>query len=464
MILLLKGVQAMAYQVSRTGASLISMILCVVFVVTCSGKKQKTTNDEETMQKVKTGSVIFIHPDGSGASMWGALRLLETGPDGKTNWDTMEHMGLYRGHLRDSTNSSSNAGATVHAFGVKGTYGLFGINPKSPFISLSGKDYSIMTEAKMAGTSIAIINSGHICEPGTAVFLSNAENRAMTDTISEQIILSGADIILSGGEEYLLPEGVPGRHGKPGSRKDGKNLIVTAEKYGYTVVYTRDELFGLPVETEKVLGVFSASHTFNDLTEEELREQNLPLFNENAPTVAEMTEAALTILHRKQKDFFMVVEEEGTDNFSNANNAKGALEALGHADEAIGIAMSYIDNNPETLLVTAADSDAGGMQVMSIRDPESFEKPLPAAEKNGAPIDGRDGSQTQPFIAAPDQFGTRLRFGITWAGSGDYAGAVIAKAHGLNAELLPANVDNTDIYRIMYATLFGVWPESSEND
>ena len=432
------------------------MILCLV-VVSCSGKVLKTTKTAETNQELKTGNVIFIHPDGSGASMWGVLRLLETGPDGKTNWDIMDHMGLYRGHLRDSTNSSSNGGATVHAFGVKGTYGLFGINPQKPFTSLSGKNYSIMTEAKMAGKSIAIINSGHICEPGTAVFLSNAEKRAMTDTISEQIIMSGADIIMSGGEMYLLPDSVIGRHGKPGIRKDRKNLIDTARKRGYTVVYTKDELLGLPFETEKVLGVFSASHTFNDLTEEALREQNLPLFNEIAPSVAEMTETALNILHSKQKNFFIVVEEEGSDNFSNANNAKGALEALRRADEAIGVVMTYIDKNPETLLVTAADSDAGGMQVMSVRNPDSFVELLPATEKNGAPLDGREGNQTPPFIAAPDQFGTRLRFGITWAGSGDYAGAVIAKAHGLNSEMLPTNVDNTDIYRLMYSTLFGVW-------
>ena len=34
---------------------------------------------------------------------------------------------------------------------------------------------------------------------------------------------------------------------------------------------------------------------------------------------------------------------------------------------------------------------------------------------------------------------------------------IVAKAHGLNADLLPLSVDNTDIYRLMYATLFGVW-------
>jgi alkaline phosphatase len=411
---------------------------------------------EVKMTKLETGNVIFIHPDGSGASMWGALRLLEKGPDGNTNWDKMGQMGLYRGHLKNSTNSSSHGGATVHAFGVKVDYDTFGINAQKPIKSLSGKDYSIMIEAKKAGKAIALINSGHICEPGTGVFVANASNRNLTDAISEQIIFSGADIILAGGEELLLPEGQIGRHGKPGKRKDGRNLIEEAEKLGYTIVYNREELLKLALNTEKVLGVFSASHTFNDLTEEKLKEKGLALYNESAPSVAEMTEKALKIIKHRRKNFFMVVEEEGTDNFSNVNNAEGALEALSRADAAIGVAMKYIEKNPNTLLITAADSDAGGMEVVNVRDSKKFEEPLPPTVSNGAPLDGKEGTGTLPFIAAPDQFGNRLRFGICWASGDDVAGGVIAKAHGLNSELLPNNVDNTDIYRLIYATLFGV--------
>ena len=35
------------------------------------------------------------------------------------------------------------------------------------------------------------------------------------------------------------------------------------------------------------------------------------------------------------------------------------------------------------------------------------------------------------------------------------SGTVIARAHGLNAQFLPRNTDNSDIYRLMYRTLFG---------
>ncbi len=422
------------------------------------GEPTSGINEEsqDITKQYKTGSVIFIHPDGSGASMWGAMRLLKVGPDGETNWDKMDQMGLYRSHQTNSTNSSSQAGATVHAYGIKVPYDTYGIHPNRPFKSLSGKDFSIMTEAKNAGMAIAIVNSGHICEPGTGVFVANSADRDNTDTITSQILNSGADIILSGGEELLLPLGELGYFGVPGKRKDGRNLIEEAKNNGYTVIYTRKELLELPVTNKKVFGIFSASHTFNDMSEEMLKAKGLPLFNPTAPSIAEMTKKALDIFTFNRKQFLLVVEEEATDNFANDNNAIGTLTALSRADDAIGEAMNFIGRQPNTLLVIAADSDAGGMQVFNVRNPYEFDKPLPIAQPNGSPNDGSDGTYSLPFVAKADKSGKELRFGICWASDKDLAGAVVAKAHGLNAELLPNNVDNTDIYRIMYATLFGI--------
>ena len=428
---------------------IISVILITALLIIGCNEKNSKTNTE-------TGNVIFIHPDGSGVSMWGALRLLQVGPDGMLNWDKMDHIGIYRGHLLNSANSSSNGGGTVHAYGVKVDYDAYGNNPNRPFKSLSGNKYSIMVEAKKQGKSIAIINSGHICEPGTGVFLANSISRALEDTIAVQIIHSGADIIFSGGEVMLLPEGEIGYHGEMGIRQDNRNLIKEAEKLGYKVILTRKQLLDLPSETEKVIGIFSARHTFNDLEEENLFELNLPQYNTTAPTLAEMTEVALRILKEKNRNFFIVIEEEGSDNFSNHNNASGALEALRRADEAIGVAMQFVDANSNTLLITAADSDAGSMQVLGVKNIEDFTQPVPITSNNGSPIDGIDGTNSLPFVAKPDQFGNSLRFIIAWATDYDVMGAVVAKTYGFNSELLPNNVDNTDIYKITYRTLFGV--------
>ena len=72
-------------------------------------------------KKLTISHAPFWH-DGSSISAWAAVRLLTVGPDGMLNWDKLDRMGVYRGHLKDSLASSSNGGATVHAYGVKAMY------------------------------------------------------------------------------------------------------------------------------------------------------------------------------------------------------------------------------------------------------------------------------------------------------------------------------------------------------
>jgi alkaline phosphatase len=356
--------------------------------------------------------------------------------------------------MKTSLAASSHGGATTHAYGVKVDRDSYGMDRDRPLTSLSGKPVSIMREALSAGLAVGVVNSGNIDEPGTGVFLASATDRKNGQDIAEQVVLSGAHVILSGGERWLLPKGVTGRHGK-GDRTDGRDLIAEARARGYAVVYTRAELAALPADTRHVLGVFARHHTFHDEPEESLRDKGLPLYAADAPTIGEMTAAALAVLSRQGRRFLLVAEEEGTDNFGNVNNAAGTLEAMRRADAAYGVARDYLQRHPDTLLLTAADSDASGLQVIAV-SPALADKPLARTTLNGAPLDGRDGTGSLPFLAAPDQFGNRLPFGIAWTGFEDGAGGILARAEGANAQALRSGIcDNSDIYRLMYLTLFG---------
>lgn len=405
----------------------------------------------------QTGNAIFIHPDGTSLSHWTAARIRWKGPDGWLNWDRMPHMAAYASHMANTLSGTSHGGGTIHAYGVKvpaDSYGMFG---QKPITSLSGKPYSIMTEAKEAGLACGLVNSGDLYEPGTGCYVASVESRSMKEEIVKQIIESDIDVIMGGGEGWLLPEGVKGVHG-PGKRTDGLDLIKQAREQGYTILYNRKDLINLPRGTKKVLGVFAHGHTFNDKPEEDLREAGLPLYVEGAPTIAEMTRAAMRVLGDLPQNFLLVVEEEATDNFSNYNNAQGALEALRRSDDAIGEAQAYLATDPQTLLITAADSSASGMQLLGgWQGSKRFDDGIvPArAHREGGHQDGKDGTESVPFMSAPDASGNRHPFSIIWATNHDVAGGVLARAQGINAELVHGTIDNTDIYRIMYATLFG---------
>lgn len=454
-----------------------------------------------------TGNVIFIHPDGTSASHYMALRNVDLGPDGRLNWDMMTNAGVYLGHMEDQLTGTSNAAAVTHATGVKVFDESFGLQiDNTAVISASGRTgKTILEEAIDAGKATALLQSGHIAEPGTAAFAAATTNRLGNNTrarekfaeINEQVIRSGTTVIMGGGELYLLPVGTTGRHVTAAidasetnpARRPTTNLIALARSLGYTVVYTEDEMnaaVNSATPPTKLLGVFAATDTYDARREESLglnTANPLPLYVSTAPTVAEMLTASLKILERDPDGFFVVIEEEGTDNFANSNNAVGTIEAVRRADAAIGVAMNYVNTkDPNTLVVTAADSDAGGLQVFQFAPYTRPSGNFDASNPNLAPsqpqvpfinvnptttnttrafLDGVNGSTAstdfpwRPFTSGNSLDGPMGNFGVAWAGTPDFTGSIVAKAYGMNADTLPTTVDNTEIYDLMYRTLFG---------
>jgi alkaline phosphatase len=381
----------------------------------------------------------------------------------------------------------------------------------------------------------------------------------------------------------------PERFGGGPARTDGRNLLEEAAADGWVVLRTRSEFEALAARVRaagpgerywapKVLGLFAADDLFNDAPEEKLMNPSrvptrgglvrgsddpLPVegrehgavkigslvlwgakyedprnpFSFDPPTGAEMTELALVLLERKSnevgKPFAAVVELESTDNMGNDNNAIGTLRALERANDTIAVAQEFqqregpfaTDGDPRTLILTAADSDASGMQLLPLRrveaespfnplhcdavDPESPEtcvqpgepprvtrttvNPLYGEGEINVHVDGIAGRESAAFLAEPDAVsaaraaggdafedhvedgsgggavsGAQLPFAVVWTSLSDVAGGIVARAQGLHGEWLvgakplregepplSARFDNTDVYRMMYLTLFG---------
>lgn len=270
----------------------------------------------------------------------------------------------------------------------------------------------------------------------------------------------------------------------------------------------------------RVLGIFAYQDMFNDRNEEDLIARGLVLSNDvnyvgpapnkksrialwgdpdplrpgyNPPSFAEMVEVTIEILDRaagqlhnnpKKGRFLLIAEQEANDNFGNNNNAIGLLQAMRDTDDAIGVALEYLKRNPNTLILTAADSDAGGMQVTSpyrntvtndaglINTSSQQFRSYNSNTATGSPdlqnipdgIEGRGSSGatggTKMFLSEPDQFGQKMEFALVWSGLGDYAGGMLSRAAGLNAYLLnspmfSSRFDNIDVYRMMYLSIFG---------
>ena len=404
-------------------------------------------------------SAIFLHPDGMGANTWAATRLMQVGPDGRLAWDALPRLAIYVGPSLDSVNQSSNGGATTHAYGVRATLDSYGlINGVAP-TAASGKAMSLMREAQAAGKKIALLNSSSLTEPGTGVFLASVANRDDEAEIASQILAAAPDIALGGGEMFFLPRGVQGRHGE-GMREDGRNLVEEAKAAGYTVVFTAEELAALPADTMKVLGLFAAEETFNERDEAGLAEAGLAAFQPQAPRFDAMLEFILARFKDAPQGYFIVGNEEGTDNFSGENNAVATLDAAIGADRAIALALAEAKTNPALTIVVASDSDNGGMNATSddLNEPADLPRPLPARTAGGSPLDSDGG---EPFLTPPDARGKRIPFYITWASDSDSAGGTVVRGIGPGATVIEGTVDATKVYTALHLGLFG--PTAPQN-
>ena len=252
------------------------------------------------------GNMIFIHLDGADAALWEVSRAYWYGPDAVSNWDRLPVAVPYRGHASDILTTSSNGGATTHAFGFKtdapdsfgtdsGAEDVLAGDAEQPrtINALSGYAGSWLREAGNAGLPIGVVNDGDVAEPGTAAFLTEVTERtdASALEIARQLIqgrpgFEDADadpaVIMGGGEDLFFPEGTPictpeqveGASAERGSgstiptdcvvhrapgdtldddgpsttgglRTDGLNLAEVAVEEGYTLVRTRAEFEAL---------------------------------------------------------------------------------------------------------------------------------------------------------------------------------------------------------------------------
>jgi alkaline phosphatase len=417
-------------------------------------------------------SAILFNVDGAGQAHWMAARWAQVGPDGHLNWDKLQHVADYRNHVRDILVTGSNSGCTAHAYGVKVMQPSLGSDSGQPLKALSGKTLSIVEEAQAAGKSVALLNTADLTEAGTGAFLGHfgvpgkvlnygkdmVEKQSLV--VARQMIEAKPDVILAGGEVYLLPKGAKGRFGVEGKRTDGVNLVERAKELGYRIVYDREELLALPSGTQRVLGIFAANLMFNEDSEEGFAKSGLPLVPAGVPDVSELAAAALKIVSRNPKGFIMVVNDETMDNLSDHFNSQAVLKALSVADKTIGIMADYVKSHPRTLLLLTADASSGGFALYGrLPGPQRMAIGTKLPERDpvtGAPIDGALGTGSEPFLAAPDRNGQRLPFATAWVSGIDLAGNVLVRATGHQAELVRGSLDNTDIYRVLYAALFGI--------
>jgi alkaline phosphatase len=276
--------------------------------------------------------VILFIGDGAGVGAWTAARVsadalaVDVLPVGGLV-DTREGSG----RITDSAASATALAAGVHTFN-----GAIGVGPDSQPV------HTVVELAEARGMATGLVATSSVTHATPAAFAAHVVSRNQQFEIARQMAGQGIDVVLGGGRRYF----------DPAVRPDSVDLL-GALRQRSTVVESAEALRALALDTVATLvGVFA--------------EDGMPAAADRAPTLVEMTAAALATLDRDPDGFFLMVEGSQPDWREHDNAPLGAVAAeVLDMDRAVAVALEYCARRPETLVVVTADHETGGLAVVA---------------------------------------------------------------------------------------------------
>lgn len=286
-------------------------------------------------------NVIMMIGDGMGISHITAARnSLEDGAYSELNLDSMPYTGFSVNFSTSHLVTDSAAAATALATGFRTDNGRLATLPDGTPVK------SILLAAQEQGLSTGVVATVNVTDATPAAYLVQADSRTYEKSIAESTILTNVDVLLGGGLDLF---GVNMLTKKIRS----SSLANQAIERGYTFVYDRDGLMELEVTPDlKLLGLF-----MGDDMSYEIQRYNIE------PHIVEMTSKALEIVGQNPDGFFLMVEGSKIDRASHRNYIDEMIGDMLAFDEAIGVALDYAKEHPQTLVIVTADHETGGLGI-----------------------------------------------------------------------------------------------------
>jgi alkaline phosphatase len=283
-------------------------------------------------------NVIFMIGDGTGIAQLYSGQLQEVGPDGYLHAQRLPITGIVKTHAQDDLITDSASGATAFSCGIKTYNGVIAQD------SEGNECVTLMELAQQAGMSTGLVATSGVTHATPASFATHIDSRNKYSEIAEQLVESKVDIILGGGLEYFIPSVSAGSN-----RDDQLNLLPSLTEQGYSVVLDRQAM--MEEDSDQIVGLFSPS--------------GMPSEN-RIPSLAEMTGKAVESLSSNDNGFFLMVEGSQIDWGGHANETPYVVREVKDFDDAIGVVLTFAEQNPGTLVIVTADHETGGMTINGV--------------------------------------------------------------------------------------------------
>ena len=249
-------------------------------------------------------------------------------------------LGLMTTHAADSLSTDSAAAATAMANGCKANIGALGICADATAST------SAMELARRRGMRLGVVTNSTVYDSSPAAFLCHVPNRRDYPAILNRYLEMEPAVLMGGGSDQFLPKSRSG-----GRRSDEVDMIAAFTKNGYRHVRSKQELEN--TARGKVLGLFSQRDMSFELDRDKSAE----------PSVADMTAAAIRLLHDQNPNgFFAFIESESIDTAGHLSDIASVIHEYREFDRAVGVAYEFYRKYPrETLILVTSDHETGGL-------------------------------------------------------------------------------------------------------
>ena len=235
----------------------------------------------------------------------------------------------------DSRVTDSAASATAYACGLKTYNGAIGIGPDGTPCR------TVLEAAEAAGLATGLVATSRITHATPAAFAAHVPQRADEAGIARQLAASGVDLLFGGGRRFFTsaPEGAAG----------GPTLADAMAADGWAVATDRAGYQGLA--SLPAAALLADSHLAYEIDRDAT----------DQPSLADMTRRALDLLAAEGDGFFLMVEGSRIDHAGHGNDPAAHLRDILAYDEAVAAALAWAAADGETLVISTADHETGGM-------------------------------------------------------------------------------------------------------
>lgn len=349
------------------------LVVSVTLVISCTGINRYMSKKNGLLEgKAKTKNIIFMIVDGMGLEHVKAARIFNGQKpfnfehfSCSTKVTTCSYDGAdTHGQCVANTNNvtDSAAAATAMATGFKVINGAVSLEAKHGQAELK----TILEMAKAQEKSTGVVATKLFTDATPAAFISHADYRDQTEEILKDIFDQTKPTVIFGADNDLHR--------------------AHAEASGlYRMVNNASDLKRIALSLEKGPACQACPHIYGGFGQYEMpgykKKAGLPLevldhqfAKHDVPHLSEMTDAALKILNKNDKGFFLMVESSMPDMISHYNTQMDGdngspsavlalVKEMMEVEKTVKVIENFVKKNPNTLLVVTADHETGGLMV-----------------------------------------------------------------------------------------------------